>query len=75
MEKADNSLVIILTASLLHEIHIAKSLLASYGINSYVIDENIDLVYGRSVFDGFKLKVNISDKEKAHEILKELDFG
>ena len=75
MKKVDNSLVIILTASLLHEIHIAKSLLASYGINSYIIDENIDLVYGRSVFEGFKLKINISDKEKANEILKELDFG
>ncbi len=75
MEKGDNSLIIILTASLLHEIHIAKSLLASYGISSYIIDENIDLVYGRSVFEGFKLKVNTSDKEKAIEILEELDFS
>lgn len=75
MEKIDNSLILVLTTSLLHEIHIAKSLLASYGLNSYIIDENIDLVYGRSIFEGFKLKVNISDKEKATAILNELDFS
>ncbi len=59
----------------MHEIHIAKSLLESYGITSYVIDENIDLVYGRSVFEGFKLKINSVDKAKANEILKELNFS
>lgn len=75
MEKGGNSLIIILTTSLLHEIHIAKSLLESYRISSYIIDENIDLVYGRSIFEGFKLKVNISDKEKATAILNELDFS
>jgi len=74
-EKGDNSLILVLTTSLLYEIHIAKSLLASYGLNSYIIDKNIDLVYGRSVFEGFKSKVNISDKEKVTAILNRLDFS
>jgi len=37
--------------------------------------KNINMVYGRSVFDGFKLKINSSDKEKANELLKRLNFS
>ena len=75
MNKKESTLIVILTTGLLHEIHIAKSLLASHGIIGYIVDENIDLVYGRSLSEGYKLKINISDKEKTDEILKELGFN
>ena len=39
MDKGDYSLITIFTANLLHEIHIAKSLLESHGIRSYIFDE------------------------------------
>ena len=74
MEKGNDSLITILTTSFQHEIHIARSLLASYGIHSYIMDENIDLVYGRSFIDGFKLQVNAQELDKAKDILKELDY-
>jgi hypothetical protein len=75
MEKNDNILIIVLTTSLQYEIQIAKSLLASQGIDSYIIDENIDLVYGRSIIEGFKLKVNSLEFDRAKEILKDLNYS
>jgi len=75
MEKNDNILIIVLTTSLQYEIQIAKSLLASHGIDSYIIDENIDLVYGRSIIEGFKLKVNSLEFDRAKEILKDLNYS
>ena len=75
MEKNDNTLIIVLTTSLQYEIQIAKSLLASHGIDSYIIDENIDLVYGRSIIEGFKLKVNSLEFDRAKEILKDLNYS
>ena len=75
MEKNDNTLIIVLTTSLQYEIQIAKSLLASQGIDSYIIDENIDLVYGRSIIEGFKLKVNSLEFDRAKEILKDLNYS
>ena len=41
MKNNSELLVPVLTASLIHEIHIAKALLSSRGINSYIFDENI----------------------------------
>ena len=38
MENSNNTLVTVLTASLIHEVHIAKTLLASEGIESYIIE-------------------------------------
>lgn len=69
MENSNNTLVTVLTASLIHEVHIAKTLLASEGIESYIIDENIATTLGTAFVEGYKLKVNALDFDKAKEIL------
>ncbi len=69
MEDQSNTLVTVLTASLIHEIHIAKTLLSSYNINSFIFDENIVTTIGTAFIEGYKLKVSTLDFEKAQEIL------
>lgn len=71
MEKNSDTLVPVLTASLIHEIHIAKTLLASYGIESYIFDENIATTIGTAYVEGYKLEVNSSQLAKAKKILAE----
>lgn len=73
MENTENLLVTVLTASLIHEIHIAKTLLASRNINSYIIDENIATSIGTAFVEGYKLQVNSSDLEKSKKILSEIE--
>lgn len=73
MENKSDSLVTVLTASLIHEIHIAKTLLASKGINSYVFDENIMTTIGTAYVDGYKLEVSGKDFKKAKQILAEVE--
>ncbi|MFD0761362.1 putative signal transducing protein [Lutibacter aestuarii] len=74
MEDHKDTLVTILTASLIHEIHIAKSLLANQGIESYIIDENIATSIGTAFIEGYKLKVNAADFIRAKEILDAIDL-
>lgn len=73
MENQQNSLVTVLTASLIHEIHIAKTLLNSRGISSYIIDENIMTTIGTAYIEGYKLKVDTSEYENAKKILDEVN--
>lgn len=73
MENNSNSLVPVLTASLIHQIHIAKALLESRGIKSYIFDENIATSIGTAFVEGYKLEVNSSDLEKAKKILDEVN--
>ena len=72
MKDQQNSLVTVLTASLIHEIHIAKTLLNSRGINSFIIDENIATSIGTAFVEGYKLKVGSSNFEEAKKILDEV---
>lgn len=72
MEKHSNLLVPVLTASLIHEVHIAKTLLASRGIESYVFDKNIENVIGTAFVEGYKLEVDKADLERAKQILAEV---
>lgn len=72
MENNSDHLVVLLTASLIHEVHIAKSLLAKSGIESYIIDENIATSIGTAFVEGYKLEVNSADFDKAKKILEEL---
>ena len=71
MKNGDSTLVTILRTSLMHEIQIAKTLLSSYEIQSYIFNKNIDLVIGTAYVEGYKLKVSSLDFEKAEKILKE----
>ncbi|MEX1383333.1 DUF2007 domain-containing protein, partial [Lutibacter sp.] len=56
-----------------HEVHIAKTLLANQGIESYIIDENIATSIGTAFVEGYKLKVNALNLEKAKKILDEVN--
>jgi len=69
MKNNSNTLVPVLTASLIHQIHIAKTLLASRGIESYIFDENIATTIGTAFVEGYKLEVDSSNLEKAKKIL------
>ena len=73
MERGTNTLVTVLTSSLIHEIHIAKTILASYEIPSYIFDENIMSTIGTAFVEGYKLKVNSLDLKKATEILDDIN--
>ena len=74
MKSNSNTLVTLITASLIHQIHIAKTLLASHGIESYIFDENITTTIGTAYVEGHKLEVNISDFKKAKEILETINL-
>lgn len=73
MESNSDALVTVLVASLIHEIHIAKSLLSGYGIHSFIFDENLMSTIGTAYVEGYKLKVNSADFEKAKEILATIE--
>ena len=73
MENKSESLVTVLTASLIHEVHIAKTLLANEGIESYIIDQNIATSIGTAFVEGYKLKVSSLNLEKAKKILDEVN--
>lgn len=73
MENNSHNLVTLLTASLIHEVHIAKTLLANYNIKSYIIDENIATTIGTAFVEGYKLQVDSADLKKAKKILDEIN--
>lgn len=72
MKNHSNTLVPVLTVSLIHEIHIAKTLLANSGIESYIFDENIATTIGTAFIEGYKLEVDKSDLAQAKKILAEI---
>lgn len=72
MSNEQDSLVTVLTASLIHQTHIAKTLLADQGIEAYIFDENITTSIGTAYVEGYKLKVRSSDAKKAKEIIDEI---
>ena len=73
MKNHSNTLVTVLTASLIHQIHIAKTLLASQGIESYIFDENITTTIGTAFVEGYKLEVDKADLKRAQELLAEIE--
>ena len=73
MKKHSNNLVTVLTASLIHQIHIAKTLLASHNIESYIFDENIASTIGTAYVEGYKLEVDAADLKKAKKILADVE--
>ena len=69
------SLITILRSSYIHEIQIAKTLLSSYEITSYIFDEHLNLIIGTAFTEGYKLKVSELDFQRAQKILKESGEG
>jgi hypothetical protein len=74
MKNHSNTLVTLLKASFIHEIHIAKTLLANHGIESYIFDENITTTIGTAFVEGYKLEVDKSDLHKARKILNDVNL-
>jgi len=68
MSNHSDTLITLFETSLIHEIHIAKTLLATYNIPSYIFDENLTTI-GIPGLEGYKLKVNELDFENAKQIL------
>ena len=73
MKSNRGNLVNVLTTSLYHEVYIAKTLLSSYGIHSFIFDENLMSTIGTAYVEGYKLEVDSSDFEKAKEILLSIE--
>jgi len=72
MENNSDHLVTLLTASLIHEVHIAKTLLAANNIDSFIFDENNTSTIGTAFVEGYKLKVSALDLEKAQQLLEDV---
>ncbi len=68
MPKHSGTLITLIKTSLIHEIYIAKTLLATYNIPSYVFDKNLTTI-GIPSLEGYRLKVNELDFENAKQIL------
>ncbi len=69
-KNTNSPLVTILNTSILHDIQIAQSKLASEGIDSYFFDENLNSIIGTSMVEGYRLEVAENDAEKAAKILQ-----
>lgn len=73
MKSNTDSLVTVLNSSLIHELHIAQTLLSSYGIHSFIFDENLNSIIGTAYVEGYRLKVNSADFEQAKQILSTIE--
>lgn len=72
MENQEDRLVTILRTSLLHQVQIAKTLLAKRDIISFILDSNVTYS-GLPSSEGYRLKVNSHDYGKAKEVLEEIN--
>lgn len=68
MPTNSDTLLTLFETSLIHEVQIAKTLLASYNIPSYIFDENLTTI-GIPSSEGYRLKVNELDFENAKQII------
>lgn len=75
MDSSSHSLVTVLNTSFIHRVQIAKTLLASHDIQSFIVDENINLTIGTSFIMGYKLKVNALDFMRAKLILQKVELS
>jgi len=66
---AKNSLRTVFVSTFLHEVHLARTKLASKGIVSFIVDENLNSIIGTAFIEGYKLNVDSVDYEQARTIL------
>lgn len=59
----------VLVSTFLHEIYLARTKLASKGIESFIADEHLNSIIGTAFIEGYKLHVEESDFERARSIL------
>lgn len=60
---------IVLISSFIHEIQLAQLKLEHNGIQSVIVDENLNSIIGTSFVEGYKLKVFVQDYERAKSII------
>ncbi len=68
-------LVTVRTFATLMEAELAKGILDTAGIDSFVFDENVGRIYLANVVGGFRLRVDAANADGANRILKENDSG
>jgi hypothetical protein len=68
-------LVTVRTFSTLMEAELAKNILDTAGIDSFLFDENVGRIYLANVVGGFRLRVDAANADEANRILKENDSG
>jgi len=68
MENNSDTLVTLTITNFIHQVEIAKTLLANKGIESFIFDGNVTYT-GLPSSTGYKLKVSALNFEKAKEIL------
>lgn len=66
-------LITVLDSSFMHKVQIAKSLLEANDIPCYVFNENMANIIGTAMSEGYKLKVNPNDEERAKELIDTLN--
>ncbi|NNC70305.1 MAG: hypothetical protein HKN90_05715 [Flavobacteriaceae bacterium] len=64
-----NSLKTVFVSTFIHEVHLARTKLASKGIDSFIVDENLNSIIGTAFIEGYKLNVDSADFEQARTIL------
>lgn len=72
MKNNSDTLVTLTITNFLHQVEIAKTILSTHGIASFIFDGNVTYT-GLPTSEGYKLKVSSSDLEKAKEILDEIN--
>lgn len=68
-------LVTVRTFSTLIEAELAKSILDTAGIDSFLFDENVGRIYLANVVGGLRLRVDAANADEANRILQENDSG
>jgi len=68
MENDSGTLITLTVTSFIHQVEIAKTILANNGIDSFIFDGNVTYS-GLPSSEGYKLKVSTLDFEKAKKIL------
>jgi antitoxin component YwqK of YwqJK toxin-antitoxin module len=65
----NSDLTIIETFTSKQDLYIAQGLLRSNGIECYTADENLDIIIGTPVVEGYKLQVHKNDEQRAKKII------
>ncbi len=72
MENNSDTLVTLTITNFIHQVEIAKTILANNGIGSFIFDGNVTYS-GLPTSQGYKLKVSAHNFEKAKKILDEIN--
>jgi hypothetical protein len=72
LEGTMGDLVVIASFPNSTEAYLAQEFLSQYGIDSFIIDENMGTLYPFATVGGVKLEVKAEDSKRARELLDSL---